>query len=69
MNNMSDEDRLKTFESMLEDVKNQMEFAQAERDKLKAQGREKSVTFKQHMSNKLMYQRMLSMYKEYGLLS
>lgn len=69
MNNMSDEDRLKAFESMLEDVKNQMEFAQAERDKLKAQGQEKSVTFKQHMSNKLMYQRMLSMYKEYGLLS
>lgn len=69
MNNMSDEDRLKAFESMLEDVKNQMEFAQSEMDKLKAQGREKSVTFKQHMSNKLMYQRMLSMYKEYGLLS
>lgn len=32
MNNMSDEGRLKAFESMLEDVKNQMEFAQAERD-------------------------------------
>lgn len=69
MSNMSDEKRLKAFESMLEGVKNQMKFAQSEMDKLKAQGREKSVTFKQHMSNKLMYQRMLSMYKEYGLLS
>ena len=69
MNNLSDEKRLKAFESMLEDVKNQMKFAQSEMDKLKAQGREKSVTFKQHMSNKLMYQRILSMYKEYGLLS
>ncbi|NLQ12548.1 hypothetical protein HGI81_01610 [Olsenella sp. KGMB02461] len=69
MNNMSDEKRLKAFESMLEDVKNQMEFAQSEMDKLKAQGREKSVTFKQHMSNKLMYQRILSMYKKHGLLS
>lgn len=69
MNNLSDEDRLKAFESMLEDVKNQMEFAQSEMDKLKAQGREKSVTFKQHMSNKLMYQRILAMYKEHGLLS
>lgn len=69
MNNMPDEKRLEAFEKMLEDVKNQMEFAQSEMDKLKALGREKSVTFKQHMSNKLMYQRMLSMYKEYGLLS
>lgn len=68
MNNMSDEDHLKAFKSMLEDVKNQMEFAQSEMDKLKAQGREKSVTFKQHMSNKLMYQRILAMYKEYGLI-
>lgn len=69
MNNLSDEDRLKAFESMLEDVKGQMKYAQYEMNKLKAQGREKSVTFKQHMSNKLMYQRILSMYKEYGLLS
>lgn len=69
MNNLSDEDRLKAFESMLENIKKQMKFAQSEMDKLKAQGREKSVTFKQHMSNKLMYQRILSMYKEYGLLS
>lgn len=69
MNNLSDEDRLKAFESMLENIKNQMKFAQSEMDKLKAQGREKSVTFKQHMSNKLMYQRILSIYKEYGLLS
>lgn len=69
MNNMSDEERLKAFESMLEDVKSQMQFAQSEMDKLKAYGREKSVTFKQHMSNKLMYQRMLTMYREYGLLS
>lgn len=69
MNNMSDEKRLKAFESMLEDVKNQMKFAQSEMDKLKAQGREKSVTFKQHMSNKLMYQQILSIYKEYGLFS
>ena len=69
MNNMSDEERLKAFESMLEDVKSQMQFAQSEMDKLKAHGREKSVTFKQHMSNKLMYQRMLTMYREYGLVS
>lgn len=40
MNNMPDEGRLKAFESMLEDVKSQMQFAQSEMDKLKAQGRE-----------------------------
>ncbi len=61
-------DRLQAFEQMLEDVKAQMQFTQFELDKLKAQGREKSVTFKQHLSNKLMYQRILTLYEKHGLL-
>lgn len=61
-------DRLQAFEQMLEDVKVQMQFTQFELDKLKAQGREKSVTFKQHLSNKLMYQRILTLYEKHGLV-
>lgn len=61
-------DRLQAFEQMLEDVKDQMQFEQSEMDRLKAQGREKSVTFKQYLSNKLMHQRILSLYEKHGLL-
>ena len=61
-------DRLQAFEQMLKDVKSQMQYTQSELDKLKAQGREKSVTFKQYLSNKLMYQRILSLYEKHGLL-
>ncbi len=65
---MDTTERLQAFEQMLEDVKSQMQFEQSEMDKLKAQGREKSVTFKQYLSNKLMYQRILSLYEKHGLL-
>ena len=65
---MNATDRLQAFEQMLEDVKSQMQFTQSELDKLKAHGKEKSVTFKQHLSNKLMYQRILSLYEKHGLV-
>lgn len=65
---MNATDRLQAFEQMLEDVKTQMQFTQSELDKLKAQGKEKSVTFKQHLSNKLLYQRILSLYEKHGLV-
>ncbi|MDD6441967.1 MAG: hypothetical protein PUG71_07660 [bacterium] len=35
---------------------------------LKAEGKEKSATYRQLMGNKLQYQNMLSLYKIYGLL-
>ena len=35
--------------------------------KLKAEGREKSATYRQLMGNKMQYQNMLSMYQIYGL--
>ena len=35
---------------------------------LNAQGKEKTVTYKQHMANKLLYMNMLSLYRLYGLL-
>lgn len=35
--------------------------------KLKAEGKEKTVTFRQLMGDKMLYKSMLSMYKIYGL--
>lgn len=61
-------ERLQAFERMLEDVKDQVRFEQSEMDRLKTQGREKSVTFKQYLSNKLMYQRILALYEKHGLI-
>ena len=60
-------DRLEQFELMLTEIKNDPEFKTAEVEKLKAQGKEKSATFKQHLADKLLYQRMLSIYERYGL--
>lgn len=60
-------DRLEQFELMLTEIKNDLEFKTAEVERLKAQGKEKSATFKQHVADKLLYQRMLSIYKRYGL--
>lgn len=52
---------------MLTEIENDLEFKTAEIERLKAQGKEKSATFKQHVADKLLYQRMLSIYERYGL--
>ena len=61
-------DRLEAFEAMLREVQSQMEFKQSEIEKLRLQGKEKSATFKQYLADKLLYQRMLSLYEKHGLL-
>ena len=53
---------------MLEDIKNQAEYEKEQMEKLKAEGKEKSATYRQLMGNKLQYQNMLSLYKIYGLI-
>ncbi len=65
---MSEQERLAAFELMLVDVqKNYGEFS-ARMEKLKAEGKEKSATFRQYWSNKMTCQYMLSIYKDYGLI-
>lgn len=64
---MADE-RLSAFESMLESIQADYEFKTAEVARLKAEGKEKTVTFKQFLADKLLYQRMLSLYEEHGLI-
>ena len=46
----------------------QYESEKAAMDELKAQGKEKTATYRQFMGNRLFYSRLIALYKEYGLL-
>ena len=61
-------DRLEAFEAMLSEIQSDIALKQSEIEKLKLQGKEKSATFKQYLADKLLYQRMLSLYEKHGLL-
>ena len=64
---MNKEERLEAFEKMLADIERNYADMQQKMDALKAQGKEKSATYRQLMGNKLMYRQLLSMYELYGL--
>jgi hypothetical protein len=53
---------------MLVDVQKQAAFEQAEMDRLKAEGKVKTVTYRQYFSNRMLYKMMLDKYAQYGLL-
>ncbi|MCI7352090.1 MAG: hypothetical protein MSH60_15260 [Ruminococcus sp.] len=61
-------ERLEAFEKMLSDIIEHSEKEKAVMDDLKANGKEKTATYKQYMGNRLIYNRILSLYKEYGLI-
>lgn len=64
---MNDSSRLEAFEKMLEEIKRRYISAGEKMSALKAEGKEKTVTFRQLMTDKIMYRNMLSMYRDYGL--
>lgn len=64
---MNSEERLAAFEKMLADIEKNYADMQQKMDALKAQGKEKSATYRQFMGNKLVYRQLLSMYELYGL--
>ena len=64
---MDKSERLAAFEKMLADIEKNYADMQQKMDALKAQGKEKSATYRQLMGNKLMYKQMLFMYELYGL--
>lgn len=64
---MNKEERLEAFEKMLADIEKNYADMQQKMDALKAQGKEKSATYRQLMGNKLMYKQILFMYELYGL--
>ena len=61
-------DRLESFERMLSDIRDQSEREAALMRELRAQGKEKTATYRQYLGNRLLYQAMLEKYREYGLL-
>ena len=62
------ENRLEAFEKMLEAVQQNYESVDAKMKQLKAEGKEKTATYRQLMGNKMQYQNMLSLYEIYELL-
>jgi len=63
-----DQARLAAFEKMLANVQTNYAELVARMDRLKAEKKEKSATFRQYWSNKMTCQYMLSMYRQYGLI-
>ena len=63
-----DEKRLKAFEDMLAAILKQYDNTTEKMAKLKAEGNEKTVTYRQLFANKLQLQAMLSYYRTYELL-
>lgn len=61
-------DRLEAFERMLADLQARLAATEKRMQALRAQGKEKSVTFRQLMGEKLQLQAMLELYKMYDLL-
>ena len=61
-------EREERFERMLAEI--QAEYAAIEQKMaaLRAEGKTKTVTFRQLMGNKLTYQSMLTMYRDHGLI-
>lgn len=63
-----DEKRLKAFEDMLATILKQYDDATEKMVNLKAEGKEKTVTYRQLFANKLQLQATLSYYGTCGLL-
>lgn len=63
-----DERRLKAFEDMLAAIIKQYDDTTKKMAKLKAESKEKTVTYRQLFANKLQLQTILSYYRTYGLL-
>lgn len=61
-------ERLEAFERMLADIEKQSAFEKEQMEKLKAEGKEKTATYKQYFGNRLLYKMMLDKYREYGLI-
>ena len=53
---------------MLNDLKAQASYEADEMEHLKAEGREKSATYRQFFGKRLFYKHVLYTYKKYGLM-
>ena len=60
--------REEQFEAMLRAVQREYDDTLQKMETLKAEGKNKTVTYQQLLGNKLMLQNILTRYKIYGLL-
>lgn len=60
--------RQEQFEKMLQAIQTEYETTVAKMEKLKAEDKTKTTTYKQLIGDKLRLQNMLSMYRIYGLI-
>lgn len=60
--------RQEQFEKMLQAIQTEYETTVSKMEKLKAEGKTKTTTYKQLIGDKLRLQNMLSMYRIYGLI-
>ena len=60
-------ERLEAFEKMLKDIVEKCEFEKEKMDELKAQGKEKSATYRQFFGHRMFYKQMLEIYRKYNL--
>lgn len=65
---MSPEEKLDAYEKMHDMVQKEYEEISEKMDKLKAEGRVKSATYRQLMGRKMTYSTILELYKVYGLV-
>ena len=56
------EERLENFERMLQAVQREYADIEEKMERLKAEGKTKSATYRQYMGRKMMYQNMLVSY-------
>ena len=66
---MDQEQRLEAFEKMLAAIEENYIGIVNKMEALKAQGREKSATYRQYFANRLVYRQMLDTYRKYGLIA
>jgi len=61
-------DRLEAFEKMLADIQKQAEYEKNQLRIMKAEGKEKTATYRQFLGNRIMYRFFLEKYQQYGLI-
>ncbi|MBR6956993.1 MAG: hypothetical protein IKH73_00940 [Erysipelotrichaceae bacterium] len=61
-------DRLEAFEKMLASIQQKTEYEKQQMDILKAEGKEKTATYRQYAGNRMIYKTLLDKYREYGLI-
>ena len=61
-------ERLTAFEWMLSDIRKQSEYESKQMEQLKAEGKEKSATYRQYFGNRMFYKMILETHRKYGLI-